>query len=193
MGTESFTVVCLRPSTVFGASPSMRCDIVLNNLVGWAYTTGSIEIKSDGTPWRPMVHVRDLSQAFIAALEAPQGLVAGEAFNVGRPDGNFTVRQLAEAAARAVPGSKLYFAQHQALDSRTYRLNFKKILTVLKDYYQPQWDIDRGARELVDFFKKVNFTEEQFHGRVCNRLAHIKFLMENGQLDENLYHTNEAS
>jgi len=125
--TQEFTVVCLRPSTVFGASPRLRCDIVFNNLVACAYTTGRIEIKSDGTPWRPVVHVRDLCSAFIAGLKAPRDLVAGRSYNVGIPNGNYTVRDLAEAAQRAVPGSELTFTREHGQDVRTYRVNFNRI------------------------------------------------------------------
>ena len=118
MNDEKFMVTCLRASTVFGVSPNMRCDIVFNNLVACAYTTGKIEIHSDGTPWRPVVHVRDISSSYIAALEAPAELVAGQSVNVGIPNGNFTVRMLAEAAQRAVPGSTLTFTGEAGNDSR---------------------------------------------------------------------------
>ena len=186
MSSDDFVVVCLRPSTVFGASPRFRADIVFNNLVCCAFTTGKIEIKSDGTPWRPTIHIRDTSNAFIAGLEAPASLVGGESFNVGIPDGNYTVRDLAEAAQRAVPGSNLVFTGEHGNDSRTYRVSFKKILSVLRDYYKPEWDLDNGAKELVEFFKKVNLTEEMFRGRQCNRLKQINYLLENHQLDKDL-------
>lgn len=186
LGSDNFAVVCLRSATAFGGSPSMRCDLVLNNFVAAAYTSGRIEIKSDGTPWRPMVHVRDMAGAFVAALEAPHELIAAESFNVGTPNGNFTVLDLAQAAQGAVPGSSIVFTGEHGPDSRTYRVNFSKILTVLRDYYRPAWDIDRGARELVELFKKVNFREEHFRGRTCNRLLLIKFLREDGRLDNNL-------
>jgi nucleoside-diphosphate-sugar epimerase len=183
---DNFHVIAFRPSTVFGASPRLRCDIVYNNLVACAYTTGKIEIKSDGTPWRPVVHVRDVSSAFIAGLEAPLALVSGQAFNVGLPDGNFTVKDLAQAAQRAVPGSSLVFTGEHGNDSRTYRVSFKKILTVLKDHFKPQWDLDRGGKELVDLFKKTNFKEEHFRGLTCIRLKKIKFLQETGKIDGDL-------
>ena len=176
----------MRPSTVFGASPSFRSDIVFNNLVASAYTTGKIEIKSDGTPWRPVVHIKDVSRAFIAGLEAPPELVAGESLNVGIPNGNYTIRDLALAAQRAVPGSELTFTGEHGSDARTYKVSFKKILDTLKDYCKPEWDLDRGGRELVDFFKKINFTEEQFCGRVCNRLKQIQHLIDSGKLAKNL-------
>lgn len=186
MSTPDFAVVCFRPSTVFGASPMLRCDIVFNNLVACAYTTGKIEIKSDGTPWRPVVHVKDVSNAFIAGLEAPLKLVAGESFNVGIANGNYTVRELAEAAQRSVPGSTLVFTGEHGKDSRTYRVSFKKILTVLRDYYHPRWNLDKGGQELVGLFKKVNFNEEMFRGKRTNRLKQINYLLEDRQVDESL-------
>ena len=186
LGDKDFHVICFRPSTVFGASPMLRCDIVFNNLVACAYTTGKIEIKSDGTPWRPVVHIRDVSNAFIAGLEAPLDLVSAQAFNVGIPNGNFTVRDLAQAAQRSVPGSTLVFTGEHGKDSRTYRVSFKKILTQLKGYFKPEWDLDRGGRELVEFFKKVNFKEDHFRGRECVRLKQIHHLRTLGELNENL-------
>ncbi len=186
LASENFGVVFFRPSTVFGASPNLRCDIVFNNLVACAYTTGKIEIKSDGTPWRPVVHVRDVSSAFLAGIEAPLGIVNRQAFNVGIPNGNYTVKDLALAAQRAVLGSTLTFTGEHGSDSRTYRVSFKKILSILKGYYKPAWDLDRGGHELIDFFKKVNFTEEQFRGRNCNRLQQIKFLLEHKLIDGSL-------
>ncbi len=184
--SDDFVVVAFRPSTVFGASPNLRCDIVFNSLVASAYTTGNIEIKSDGTPWRPVVHVQDVSNAFIAGIEAPAALVAGQSFNIGIPNGNYTVRDLAEAAQRAVPGSKLKFTGEHGPDARTYRVSFKKILSVLKDYYKPAWGLDAGGKELVDLFRRVNFTETQFRGRPAIRLEQIKYLLREKKLDENL-------
>lgn len=183
---DNFVTVCMRPSTVFGVSPRLRCDIVFNNLVACAYTTGKIEIMSDGTPWRPVVHVRDVSNVFIAALEAPANLVSGQSFNVGIPDGNYSIRDLAEAAQRAVPGSSLVFTGEHGNDSRTYRVSFAKILSTLKDYYKPEWDLDRGGLELTQFFKKINFTEEQFRGRLTNRLKQINYLLSSQELKKDL-------
>jgi nucleoside-diphosphate-sugar epimerase len=189
LATRIFTVVCMRPSTVYGVSPKLRCDIVFNNLVACAYTTGRIEIKSDGTPWRPVIHVRDVCSAFAAALEAPRKLVAGESFNIGIRNGNYTVKQLAEAAQKAVPGSTLTFTGEHGGDSRTYRVSFNKILTKLKEYYKPKWNIDKGGKELVDFFEKINFTEKDFRGTKTNRLKRLSFLSKKGFLDKNLYWT----
>lgn len=186
MQDQDFHVVSFRPSTVFGASASLRCDIVFNNLVACAYTTGKIEIKSNGTPWRPVIHVRDVSSAYIAGLVAPLELVSGQAFNVGIPNGNFTVRDLALAAQRSVPGSSLIFTGEHGSDSRTYQVSFDKILTQLKSYFKPEWDLDRGGLELVEFFKTVGFKEEHFRGRECNRLKQITHLLSAGQLNSRL-------
>ena len=186
LSDDSFVTVCMRPSTVFGVSPRLRCDIVFNNFVACAYTTGKIEIKSDGTPWRPVVHVRDVSNAFIVALEAPKKLVSGKSFNVGVPEGNYTVRDLAIAAQNAVPGSSVVFTGEHGNDARTYRVSFARILSVLKDYYKPEWDLDRGGAELTQFFKKINFTEEQFRGGVCNRLRQIEHLLACEELKNDL-------
>jgi len=187
LGSDDFTVVCFRPSTVFGVSPNLRCDIVFNSLVASAYTTGKIEIKSDGTPWRPVVHIRDTCQAFIAGLEAPKDLIANQSFNVGIKNGNYTIRELAEAAQKVVKGSSLYFTGEHGADSRTYKVSFKKIFSVLGDYYKPEWNLIKGGKELIEFFDKVNFTEEMFRGRICNRLRQLKYLVENKKLDENLF------
>lgn len=186
LATPDFAVVCMRPSTVFGASPRLRCDVVFNNLVACAYTTGRIEIKSDGTPWRPIVHVRDVCAAFLAGLEAPAELVSTRSYNVGIPNGNFSVRDLAEAAGRSVPGSTVVFTGEHGADARSYRISFKRILSELRDWYKPEWNLDRGGAELVDLFKRVNFTEQDFRGRKTNRLAQLNYLMANGDIDGTL-------
>lgn len=186
LSSKEFTVVCFRPSTVFGASPKLRCDIVFNNLVACAYTTGKIEIKSDGSPWRPVVHVKDVCSAYIAGLQVPADLVSGQSYNVGIRNGNYTVKDLAEAAQSAVKGSTLIFTGEHGADSRTYKVSFKKILNELSDYYKPEWDLTNGAAELVELFQRINFDEKQFRGRVCNRLQQIGYLIENNKIDSNL-------
>jgi nucleoside-diphosphate-sugar epimerase len=183
---DEFCVTHFRPSTVFGASPRLRCDIVFNNLVACAYTTGKIEIKSDGTPWRPVVHIKDVCSAFIAGLEAPVELIGGRAYNVGIENGNYTVRDIAEAAQKAVPGSELVFTGEHS-DARTYRVGFNRILTELADYYKPEWNLDRGGKELVEFFDKVGFTEEMFRGPVCSRLLTIKQSLASDRINKELF------
>jgi nucleoside-diphosphate-sugar epimerase len=186
LATNDFTVVCFRPSTVFGASSRLRCDIVFNNFVACAYTTGRIEIKSDGTPRRPVVHIRDVCAAFIAGLEAPASLVAGRSYNVGIPNGNFSVRDLAEAAARAVPGSAITYTGEHGSDARTYSVSFARILNELAEWYRPTWSLDRGGEELVGLFRQTGFTETHFRGRRTNRLAQLKHLTESGRLNAEL-------
>jgi nucleoside-diphosphate-sugar epimerase len=187
LATETFVPTFFRPSTVFGASPRLRSDIVFNNLVGCAYTTGRIEIKSDGTPWRPVVHIRDVCQAFMAGLFAPAELVRNRAFNVGIPNGNFTVRDLAEAAQDSVPGSELVFTGEHGNDSRTYKVSFKRILTELSEYFQPEWNLIKGGEELVAFYHKIHFGENEFRGRKTIRLAQLKHLIDRGEIDNKLF------
>jgi len=185
MSDSHFNIVCFRPSTVFGASPRLRCDIVFNNFVACAYTTGKIEIMSDGSPWRPVVHVKDVSNAFIAGLEAPVEIIANQSYNVGIPDGNFTVKELAKAAQSVVPGSELRF-MGEHVDSRTYKISFSRILNDLKDYYKPQWTLHRGGDELVELFKKVNFDESDFRGNKFIRLNQINDLISKNVLNKDL-------
>jgi nucleoside-diphosphate-sugar epimerase len=183
MSSEDFVVTSFRPSTVFGASPRLRCDIVFNNLVACAYTTGKIEIMSDGTPWRPIVHIKDVCAAFIAGIEAPSIIVSGRAFNVGILNGNYTVKDIAEAAQRAVPGCDLIFTGEHT-DPRTYRVSFKRILTELKDYYKPKWNLDKGGKELVEFFSRTGFTEHDFRGRQTIRLKQLTYLKDAKYIDD---------
>lgn len=181
MAAEEFIVTCLRPATAYGASPNYRADIVFNAFMGYAYTSGLIEIKSDGTPWRPMSHIRDISAAFIACLEAPGELVQKQVFNVGTDSNNYTVRDLAEVAAKCVPGATLTFTGEHT-DSRSYRVSSQKILTVLREYYRPQWDIHKGAEELLAFFKRVAYEKETFESYKCTRLKALKKQLEEGYL-----------
>ena len=186
LSDEDFCVTHMRPSTVFGASPRLRCDIVFNNLVACAFTTGKIQIKSDGTPWRPVIHVKDVCAAYVAGLEAPQSIVAARAYNVGVRAGNYTVRDLAEAAQRAVPGSELVFTgEHR--DARTYRVSFDRIHSELGEWFKPEWDLDKGGKELVDFFQAINFTEADFQGPKCTRLLAIRQAVDRGEIDSELF------
>lgn len=176
MATDDFVVVCFRPSTIFGVSPYQRCDIVFNNFVGSALTSGKIMIKSDGTPWRPVLHIQDACQAFEAGIYAPKEIINGKAYNAGPIAGNYSVRQLAEAAMDAVPGSTLEFTGEHGADSRTYKVGFKKIHMELGDYFSPKWTLSMGAHEMVEHWKKINLTVEDFIGPKCNRLTQLKVL-----------------
>ena len=184
--SENFTVVCFRPSTVFGASPRLRCDIVFNNFVACAYTTGLIEIKSDGSPWRPVIHIKDVCNAILAGLIAPTNIIKSKSFNIGIKNGNFSVRNLAEAASESVEGTKLVFTGEHGKDSRTYKVSFKRILNDLEPWYKPLWTLEKGAKELVELFKKVDFSEEDFRGPKTNRLIQLKKLSNSENLDKNL-------
>ena len=185
LSDKNFIVVMFRPSTVFGASARLRCDIVYNNLVACAFTTGKIEILSDGSPWRPVIHVKDLCNAFIAGIEAPIELVAKQSFNVGIRNGNFTVKELAEAAQKVVPGSELVFLNDHT-DPRTYKVSFNKILTKLAGYYKPEWSLERGGQELVSLFKEINFSEEDFRNEKVNRLKKLEKLIEDQKINNRL-------
>jgi nucleoside-diphosphate-sugar epimerase len=186
LSAPGFIVVSMRPSTVFWASARLRSDVVFNNLVACAWTTGRIEIKSDGTPWRPVVHVRDVCSAFIAGITAPAELVGGRSYNVGIPHGNFTVRDLADAASRAVPGSTVIYTGEHGKDARSYRVSFRRILTELRDWFRPEWNLDRGGAELVELFQRVGFSEEQFRGPQTVRLAQLRHLISAGHIDATL-------
>lgn len=182
---DSFTVTILRPATAYGASPNLRCDIVFNGFMGYAYTNRLIEIKSDGTPVRPMSHVRDISNAFLAVLEAPADLVKGEVFNIGKKDNNYTVKDLAEMAQRCVPGSRLTFTGEHT-DPRSYRVSSEKILTVLKDYYKPEWNIERAGKQILGFFDEIHFDKETFDSWKVTRLKCLKKRIAEGTLDKQL-------
>lgn len=177
--SRSFATTFFRPSTVFGWSPRLRTDIVFNNFVACAYLTGSIEIMSDGTPWRPVVHVKDVCQAFISGLIAPHEVVSGRAFNVGTSEGNFSVRELAEAAARVVDGSEIIFCGGHT-DPRSYRVSFERIFAELSELYKPSISLDFGGIEMAKKFAEVGFAEEDFRGRRTVRLKQLQYLKSEG-------------
>ncbi len=182
---EHFSPTFLRNATAYGVSPRLRFDIVLNNLVAWAYATGKVLIKSDGTPWRPIVHIEDISRAFIAALHAPREVVHNQAFNVGRNDQNYRIRELAEIVKETVPGCEIEYAQDAGPDKRTYRVDFSKIMEMLPEF-QPQWDARKGAQELYEVYKKCDLKLEEFEGPKYKRIDHIKRLLSDGMLDSSL-------
>lgn len=192
LADDRFSPTFLRPTTAYGVSPRHRFDIVLNNLVAWAVTTGRIHLKSDGTPWRPLVHVRDISAAFLAALEAPREAVHNEVFNVGRTDENFQIRQIAEIVGETVPGCSLEFAEGAGPDTRSYRVDFGKIAARLPAF-RPRWTVCEGARELYEAYRKTDLKLEEFEGPRYRRIDSIRGLLESGKLDASLRWTTAAS
>lgn len=185
LADDDFSPVFLRNATAYGVSPRLRLDLVLNNLVGWALTTGRVTLLSDGTPWRPIVHVEDIARAFIAALEAPREAIHAQAFNVGRTEANYRIRELAEIVAETVPGSTVEIAPGAGPDTRCYRVDCSKIERLLPEW-RPQWDARRGAQELYDAYRRAGMTAEVFHGPRYTRLAHLKGLLDSGALAADL-------
>ncbi len=185
MATEAFSPVFLRASTAYGLSPRIRFDLVVNNLTAWAVTTGEVFLKSDGSPWRPIVHVEDIARAYIAALEAPRELVHNQAFNVGLTTENYQIREIAEIVHEVVPGSEIGFADGAAPDTRNYRVDCGRISKVLHGF-KPQWTLRRGVEQLYDAYKAVGLTLEDFEGEKFKRIAHIQKLVRDGALDESL-------
>jgi nucleoside-diphosphate-sugar epimerase len=185
LADDGFTPTYLRNATAYGVSPRLRVDLVLNNLVGYAVTTRRIHLMSDGTPWRPIVHVEDISRAFLAVLEAPREVVRDQAFNVGRTAENYRIRELAEIVAETVPGCAITYAEDAGPDKRCYRVDCEKILRVLPAF-QPRWDARRGARELYEAYVEAGLTAEEFLGARFIRLKRIQELQREGRLDAEL-------
>lgn len=185
LADDNFSPTFLRSSTAYGVSPRLRFDLVINNLTAWAYTTGLVYLKSDGTPWRPVVHIEDMALAFVAALHAPRELIHNEAFNVGRPEENYRIRELAEIVAEVVPGSRVEFAEGASPDKRNYRVDSSKIARTLPEF-KPQWTARKGAQELYEAYQRVGLQLEEFEGPRYRRIDHIKMLISEGRLDDRL-------
>jgi nucleoside-diphosphate-sugar epimerase len=181
----SFTPTFLRCATAYGVSPRLRFDVVLNNLVAWAFTAGKVLLKSDGTPWRPIVHIEDIARAFLATLAAPPDAVRGQALNVGRNDQNYRIREIAEIVKETVPGCELAFAEGAGPDKRNYRADFSRIARVLPGF-QPQWDARKGARQLYEAYQSIGLKLEDFEGPRYRRIDQIRALMASGNLDADL-------
>lgn len=185
LAAEGFSPTFLRNATAFGASPRIRFDIVLNNLAGLAWTTGRITMTSDGMPWRPLVHVRDISSAVVATLQAPRDRVAGQILNVGDNDNNYRVREIAEAIGEAFPNCKIEFGDN-AGDNRSYRVCFDKIAEVLPGF-RCQWNAERGARQMRTLFEHIAMDGRHFNAAPFTRLRELQRLIETRQIDSDFY------
>lgn len=189
LASDDFSPTFMRNATAYGASPRLRLDIVLNDFVAAAVTTGRIYIKSDGTPWRPIVHIRDIIAAAIAALGAPRKVVHNQVFNVGRNEENFRIRELAEIVAEVVPGCRIEYAPGGGPDLRCYRVSFDKINRILPSF-QPQWTARKGAQELYDSYLSGGLTAAEVESKRYIRIAEIRRLQSAGRLDDNLNWTH---
>jgi nucleoside-diphosphate-sugar epimerase len=185
LADRTFSPTYIRASTAYGASPRLRFDLVVNNLTAWAVTTGQVYLKSDGTPWRPLVHVEDIARAYVAALEAPREVVHNEAFNVGTTTENYQMREIADVVKQVVPGCEVTYAADAGPDTRCYRVDCNKIARTLHGF-KPQWTVRRGVEQLYDAYQRAGLTLEDFEGARYKRIAHIKHLIADGQLSEQL-------
>ncbi len=192
MAGDGFSPVFLRNGTAYGYSPRLRVDIVVNNLVAWAVTTGKVALASDGRAWRPLVHVEDMGRAMIAALEADARRVHGEAFNIGREADNRQIRDVANAVAAAVPGSEVTFATGAVTDSRDYNVSFARVRAALPSF-KPQWSVESGIVQLRDAYRKFELNYERFDGREFTRLKQLLHLRRLGRLDEDLSWTGPTA
>ncbi len=186
LGDKDFCVTSLRNATAYGVSPKLRLDLVANNLVGWAIVTGQIKILSDGTPWRPLVHAEDIARAFIAVIEAPAENVNKQAFNVGVDSDNFRVKEIAHMVGEVIPGCEIVITGEHGDDSRSYRVNFGKIKRLLPGF-KPRWNLRKGIEDIYESYKKYKMDEEKFNGRYFIRLKQIRYLLDSGVVDKNLY------
>jgi nucleoside-diphosphate-sugar epimerase len=185
LADSSFSPVFLRNATAYGVSPRHRFDIVLNNLVAWAFTTGRVHIKSDGTPWRPIVHIEDITRAFLAALAAPREVIHNQAFNVGQDNENHQVRDLAELVRQVVPGCTIEYAADAGPDKRSYRVDFGKISKLLPSF-KPVWNARLGALQLYEAYRRTGVRLDEFEGPRYRRIDHIQGLIRSGALGRDL-------
>src|SRR2546428_9730825 len=182
LADHRFSPTFLRNATAYGVSPRLNFDLVLNNLVVWAYTKGRVHIKSDGTPWRPIVHIGDIARAYVAVLAAPREAIHNQAFNVGQTEENYRIRDLAAIVQEVVPGSRVEYAKDGGPGARSYRVDFGKIRRLLPEF-KPQWNARRGAEQLYAAYRSVGLVLEDCEGPRFKRIDHIKHLIATGQVD----------
>ena len=185
LADSKFSPTFLRNATAYGFSPRLRADVVVNNLTGVAFTAGEVLLKSDGTPWRPLVHVEDIGRAFLSVLNAPRELVHNQAFNVGSSRENYQVREIADMVREVVPNSRIRFAEGAGPDPRCYRVDCSKIASTLHDF-RPQWTVRRGIEQLYAVFQKYGITATEFESDRYTRVKHLRKLIDQGLLDESL-------
>jgi len=185
LADAAFSPTYLRNATAYGLSPRLRNDLVVNNLVGYAYTTGEALIKSDGSPWRPLVHVSDIARAFVAILEAPREVVHNQAFNVGRTEENLRIREVGSLVGETVPGSKVAYAPGGSPDKRNYRVTCDKLRRCVPAF-RPEWTVKRGVREIYEGFRDRELTRDTFLGSRYTRIHRVQELQASGRVDENL-------
>jgi nucleoside-diphosphate-sugar epimerase len=185
LADESFSPVYLRNATAYGASPRLRVDVVLNNLVGWAFTTGRIRLLSDGSSWRPIVHIRDIGRSILGALSAPREVIHDRAFNIGATSENYRIRELAEIVHGELPDCDVEFASDASNDPRSYRVQFARFEETFPEH-RPEWDARRGVEELVAAYTRVGLTSDLFEGGRYMRLKQIKRLIDERRVDDDL-------
>jgi nucleoside-diphosphate-sugar epimerase len=185
LADEQFSPTCLRNATAYGVSHRLRLDVVLNDLVASAYTKGQVYIKSDGTPWRPIVHIRDIIGAILSVLEAPREAIHNEVFNVGRTEENFRIRDLAAIVAETVPGCRIEYAPGGGPDKRCYRINCDKIRRALPNFH-PQWDARKGAEELYNSYRAAGLTAAEVDSGRYTRISHLRGLLKAEAVDASL-------
>ncbi len=192
LADSSFSPAFFRCATAYGVSPMLRADLVVNNLVGHAWTTGEVRVGSDGTPWRPLVHVEDIAAAYLAGLGAPLDRIHNQAFNVGLSAENYQIRDVAAMVAEVVPGSRIVYAEGGGPDPRCYRVNCDKIAEALPEF-RPRWNVRRGIEELFEGFRRVGLTREEFLGIRYLRTRRVKQLLLDGRLDAELHWVRPAA
>jgi len=192
LADETFSPVFMRNATAYGASARLRLDVVLNDFVAAALLTGSVYVKSDGTPWRPIVHIRDIAAAIISVLEAPRDLIHNQVFNIGRTEENYRVSELAEIVTQIVPGSRVEYAEGGGPDKRCYRVTCEKIRQTLPGF-RPQWTARQGAQELYDAYRSRGLRQEDVANGRYLRINHIQRLLAEGKLDASLHWSHKSA
>jgi nucleoside-diphosphate-sugar epimerase len=182
LADDDFSPVYLRNATAYGLSPRMRGDLVVNNLVAYAFATGEVRMQSDGTPWRPLAHIEDISRACLASIEAPREAIHDQAFNIGRDEDNHQIRDIARMVEATVPNSVVSLAAGASPDKRSYRVDFTKARTRLPGF-EAQWSVQRGIEQVYEAYSAASLTIDEFTSSRFMRIKRVKELIESGQLD----------